>query len=260
MRQTSTPQIFLPLLPSRGHSLITPGTQQRLAASPTPRLLATPFSTSAPRRDTETSESAPEPVLTAEQEMLDKFKARPRPVMPELQPLMSTKRPVEDFLPEAYVEKTNADIRLPKSIQANYYEPLRRKITHGIPVCDIQFRSFSVRNLEFMCDFALRAAYYAKLPVKGPVPLPNKVERWTVPRSNFVHKKSQENFERVTHKRLIQIQDGHPESVELWLAFLRQHQYYGVGMKANIFRREPIRRFPITRAMSRLLTFYRQGD
>lgn len=36
-------------------------------------------------------------------------------------------------------------------------------------------------------------------------------------------------------RRLIQIKDGHPESVELWLAFLRKHAYYGVGMKANVF-------------------------
>lgn len=36
-------------------------------------------------------------------------------------------------------------------------------------------------------------------------------------------------------RRLIQIKDGHVESVELWLAFLRKHAYYGIGMKANIF-------------------------
>lgn len=56
-----------------------------------------------------------------------------------------------------------------------------------------------------------------------------------MPKGHFVHKKSQENFERVTHKRLIQIKDGHPETVELWLAFLKKHQYYGVGMKANVW-------------------------
>lgn len=91
-----------------------------------------------------------------------------------------------------------------------------------------------------MCDFALRAAYFATLPAYGPVPLPKKTERWTVPRSNFVHKKSQENFERVTHKRLIQIKDGHPETVEMWLAFIRRHQYHGVGMKANIWGHDEI--------------------
>ena len=126
--------------------------------------------------------------------------------------------------------------RIPLSIQANYYEPLRRAPTHGgLPVCDLQLRSFSVRNLEFMADFAMRAAYFAQMPASGPVPLPKKVERWTVPRSNFVHKKSQENFERVTFKRLIRIKDAHPETVELWLAFLREHQFYGVGMKANLW-------------------------
>jgi small subunit ribosomal protein S10 len=36
-------------------------------------------------------------------------------------------------------------------------------------------------------------------------------------------------------RRLIQIKDGHPETVQLWLAYLRKHQYYGVGMKANMW-------------------------
>jgi ribosomal protein S10 len=92
-----------------------------------------------------------------------------------------------------------------------------------------------VRNLEFFADFALRAAYYLNLPAYGPVPLPKITQRWTVPKSNFIFKKSQENFERVTLRRLIQIKDGHPETVELWLAFLKKHAYYGIGMKANVW-------------------------
>ncbi|KAK6606946.1 tryptophanyl-tRNA synthetase [Botrytis cinerea] len=95
--------------------------------------------------------------------------------------------------------------------------------------------NMDIRNLEFFSDFALRAAYYLKLPAYGPVPLPRMIERWTVPRSHFVHKKSQENFERKTLRRLIQIKDGHPETVSLWLAFLRKHAYYGIGMKANVW-------------------------
>lgn len=125
--------------------------------------------------------------------------------------------------------------RLPRAVQAVYLRPLRRKATYGVPSCDLQMRSYSIRNLEFFADFALRAAYYLNLPASGPVPLPRLVKRWTVPRSNFVFKKSQENFERVTVRRLIQIKDGHPETVEVWLAFLRKHAYHGVGMKANIW-------------------------
>ena len=61
-----------------------------------------------------------------------------------------------------------------------------------------------------------------------------------MPRGHFVHKKSQENFERKTLRRLIQIKDGHPETVQVWLAFLKQHAYYGLGMKANVWNHEKI--------------------
>lgn len=118
--------------------------------------------------------------------------------------------------------------------------PLRRKAEYGLPVCDLQLRSYSVENVEFFADFAIRAAYYLNLPVSGPVPLPRITERWTVPRSNFVHKKSQENFERITLRRLIQIKDGNPQAVQAWLAFLRKHAFYGVGMKANIWEHESL--------------------
>lgn len=101
-----------------------------------------------------------------------------------------------------------------------------------------------------MADFALRAAYFLNLPASGPVPLPQKVERWTVIRSNFVHKKSQENFERKTLRRLIQIKDGHPETVQTWLAYLRKHQFYGVGMKANVWEYEPL---DVSKTMDRSL-------
>ncbi|KAI0554957.1 37S ribosomal protein S10, mitochondrial [Xylaria curta] len=128
-----------------------------------------------------------------------------------------------------------SDVRLPRSVQALYLQPLRREAEYGVPSCDLQLRSYSIPNLEFFCDFALRAAYYLNLPAFGPVPLPKITERWTVPRSHFIFKKSQENFERITRRRLIQIRDGHPETVQVWLAFLQKHAYYGIGMKANMW-------------------------
>lgn len=128
-----------------------------------------------------------------------------------------------------------ASIRLPLAVQATYLAPLKRQPTHNITSADLQLRSYSVRNLDLFTDFAMRAAYYLNLPAKGPMPLPKKTERWTVPRSNFVHKKSQENFERITLRRWIRIVDGHPETVAVWLAFLRKFQYYGVGLKADVW-------------------------
>jgi len=86
----------------------------------------------------------------------------------------------------------------------------------------------------------MRAAFYLNLPARGPIPLPRLTERWTVIRSNFVHKKSQENFDRRTVRRMIQIQDGDPDVVQVWLAVLRKWAFYGVGMKANFWNNEPV--------------------
>lgn len=141
--------------------------------------------------------------------------------------------------PDISAEEANA-IRRPRAVQLAYLRPFKRQAQHRIPSCNLQIRSYSARNLEFFTTFALRAAYYLKLPAVGPVPLPKQIERWTVPRAHFVHKKSQENFERITLRRLIQIQDGHPETIQMWLAYLRKRSYYGVGMKANVWSFEKI--------------------
>lgn len=135
--------------------------------------------------------------------------------------------------------KKSEELRYPRSAQAVHLKPLKRTAQYGIPSCDLQLRSYSIQPLEFFSDFALRAAYYLGLPAFGPIPLPRITERWTVPRDHFIFKKSQENFERITLRRMIQIQDGHPETVQLWLAYLRKHQYYGVGMKANFWEFGP---------------------
>ena len=47
-------------------------------------------------------------------------------------------------------------------------------------------------------------------------------------------------------RRLIQIQDGDADTVELWLAFLRKYQYYGIGMKANMWQFEPLGLQPLS--------------
>ncbi|KON30212.1 30S ribosomal protein S10 [miscellaneous Crenarchaeota group archaeon SMTZ1-55] len=50
--------------------------------------------------------------------------------------------------------------------------------------------------------------------VSGPIPLPTKTQRWTVLRSPHVDKKSREQFELKTHKRLIEIKDSRAQTVD----------------------------------------------
>ncbi len=50
--------------------------------------------------------------------------------------------------------------------------------------------------------------------VSGPIPLPTRINRWTVLRSPHVDKKSREQFEVRTHKRLMDILDPTPQTVD----------------------------------------------
>jgi small subunit ribosomal protein S10 len=50
--------------------------------------------------------------------------------------------------------------------------------------------------------------------VAGPIPLPTRIERFTVNRSPFVDKKSREQFEIRTHKRLIDILEPTQQTID----------------------------------------------
>jgi small subunit ribosomal protein S10 len=50
--------------------------------------------------------------------------------------------------------------------------------------------------------------------VRGPIPLPTKIEKFTVLRSPHINKKSREQFEIRTHKRLLDIIDPTPQTVD----------------------------------------------
>jgi small subunit ribosomal protein S10 len=50
--------------------------------------------------------------------------------------------------------------------------------------------------------------------VAGPIPLPTRIERFTVNRSPHVDKKSREQFEMRTHKRLLDIFEWTPQTVD----------------------------------------------
>ena len=50
--------------------------------------------------------------------------------------------------------------------------------------------------------------------VRGPIPLPTRIERYTVLRSPHIDKKSREQFERRTHHRLLDIMEPTQQTVD----------------------------------------------
>ncbi len=60
----------------------------------------------------------------------------------------------------------------------------------------------------------VRTAEKTGATVSGPIPLPTKRQMWTVLRSPHIDKKSREQFELKTHKRLIDILDSRSQTVD----------------------------------------------
>lgn len=147
------------------------------------------------------------------------------------------------YNPKVLTEETilpGGESPIPISAELNYYAPLKHEVKYGDLKAEVIFKCFDPVNVEFFCDFALRAAYYLGLPATGPKPIETRRERWTVIRAPFVHAKSKENFERKTHGRMIKIWDSDSEVIDLWLSYLKKNSVWGVGVKVNMYTQEPL--------------------
>ncbi len=71
----------------------------------------------------------------------------------------------------------------------------------------IKLKAFDHRILDQSVAEIVETARRTGARVAGPIPLPTKIERFTVNRSPHVDKKSREQFEIRTHKRIIDILD-----------------------------------------------------
>ena len=78
----------------------------------------------------------------------------------------------------------------------------------------IRLKAFDHWLVDQTAADIVRTAQKSGASGKGPVPLPTRRERWTVLRSPHVDKKSREQFELRTHKRLIDIVDSRPQTVD----------------------------------------------
>ncbi len=78
----------------------------------------------------------------------------------------------------------------------------------------VRLRGFDVTLIDQSARSIVETVKKAGADVSGPVPLPTKIQKYTVLRSPHVDKKSREQFEMRTHKRLIDIRNLSPDVME----------------------------------------------
>ncbi len=78
----------------------------------------------------------------------------------------------------------------------------------------IRLKAFDHRVLDQSTSEIVSTAKRTGAQVRGPIPLPTRIERYTVLRSPHIDKKSREQFEIRTHKRLLDIVDPTPQTVD----------------------------------------------
>ncbi len=78
----------------------------------------------------------------------------------------------------------------------------------------IRLKSYDHRLLDQSAQKIVESVKKAGSTVNGPIPLPTDKEIFTILRSPHVNKDSREQFERRTHKRLIEIVDPNPQTID----------------------------------------------
>ena len=99
----------------------------------------------------------------------------------------------------------------------------------------IRLEAYDHRILDKAAQDIADTAKRTGAKVAGPIPLPTHIERFTVQRSPHVDKKSREQFEIRTHKRLIDIFEPTPQTVD---ALMKLDLPAGVDVEIKAFGKE----------------------
>jgi small subunit ribosomal protein S10 len=78
----------------------------------------------------------------------------------------------------------------------------------------IRLKAYDHRVIDTSAADIVETVKRSGARVAGPIPLPTRIERFTVTRSPHVDKKSQETFEQRTHKRLLDIIEPTAKTVD----------------------------------------------
>ena len=78
----------------------------------------------------------------------------------------------------------------------------------------IRLRAYDSKLLDTRTSDIINTANRTGAKVKGPIPLPTRIEKFTVNKSPHIDKKSRDQFEIRTHNRLLDIIDPTPQTVD----------------------------------------------
>lgn len=78
----------------------------------------------------------------------------------------------------------------------------------------IRMEAYDHRSLDASAKDIVDNAKRTNARVHGPIPLPTRIEKYTVLRGPHIDKKSREQFEMRTHKRLIEIHEPTARTIE----------------------------------------------
>ena len=79
----------------------------------------------------------------------------------------------------------------------------------------IRLKAFDHRILDQSAKRIVDTAERSGAHVAGPIPLPTRIERFTVRRSSFIDKDSHEHFEIRTHNRMIDVIDPDSKTIDM---------------------------------------------
>jgi small subunit ribosomal protein S10 len=82
------------------------------------------------------------------------------------------------------------------------------------PRIRIKIKGYDHRVIDQSTKQIIDTAERSGAKVIGPVPLPTVINKYTINRSTFKHKYAKDQYEMRTHKRLLDIEDFAPQTVE----------------------------------------------
>ena len=78
----------------------------------------------------------------------------------------------------------------------------------------IKLKSYDSRIIDLSCTKIVDTAIRTGAKVIGPIPLPTRIEKFTVIRGPHIDKRSREQFELRTHKRVIDVMNPTSSTIE----------------------------------------------